>query len=591
MDVKVDGDDKVKIDRRGGAGLAVHNAFEECIAKNEQLWSQQSFGDTPVVDRTKFCDNIIGKVLPSPFLCNPFISVELFGKGIHYKQETQSFGAPRRDEFVFDTKKSLMKLGDHADKNSKFTVDKAEMHMVIQVMDDEGVNGRDRVIGEAIVTLSNFDASTTNYLVLPIQEPRELEYCGSIYLTGEISDNGQYLELNFLGIKNFADKNAHLVKDDTYTETRNDLIILTAWFSYMILACVIYLIVEAKAQPEYGFGDYMYMRIVTAFTVGYGDIFPITRAGKIFNAIFIIIDTITLGYIAGKVMKYIIQFREKKQRENEYAELENEEEEAQAAADAAKAEAKSGPNVNESDNENVSTQKQLSVNANSDDEDDAKRGGSSPRAGSKSRQSVRSRADSKVGVNYQGISAATSSHRTHHESDETKKKMYYIGLAVLGYVLAGTLWFYFVEGVDLAASFEWNFVTLSTVGYGNVSPGTAAGKVFTCFYIATGVTTLAYFGTTVFEYIEDKKAEAFREQMIAGALINEAQLLEFDTDGDGSIDKYEFLSKMVVMTGECEQEKIDEIMAKFDELDEDGGGTISVEELRKFEQMQQQQKE
>lgn len=67
------------------------------------------------------------------------------------------------------------------------------------------------------------------------------------------------------------------------------------------------------------------------------------------------------------------------------------------------------------------------------------------------------------------------------------------------------------------------------------------------------------------------------------ALISEAQLLEFDVDGDGKIDKYEFLSKMLVETQEVEQSKIDEIMNKFRALDINGDGEISTKELRALE--------
>jgi len=73
---------------------------------------------------------------------------------------------------------------------------------------------------------------------------------------------------------------------------------------------------------------------------------------------------------------------------------------------------------------------------------------------------------------------------------------------------------------------------------------------------------------------KDKKQELLRK-----ALIDEAQLMEFDQDGDGTIDRYEFLSKMLVELKECDLERIEEIMMKFKEIDVDGSGTITTEEL------------
>jgi hypothetical protein len=43
-----------------------------------------------------------------------------------------------------------------------------------------------------------------------------------------------------------------------------------------------------------------------------------------------------------------------------------------------------------------------------------------------------------------------------------------------------------------------------------------------------------------------------------------------DTDGDGCVEKLEFLQKMLVRLGKCETVDIDEIIGQFEQLDEDG---------------------
>lgn len=80
----------------------------------------------------------------------------------------------------------------------------------------------------------------------------------------------------------------------------------------------------------------------------------------------------------------------------------------------------------------------------------------------------------------------------------SKNKLYILGAIICFFVIIGTVVMVFQEGQDFASAFEWNFVTLSTVGYGDVTPSTHGGKVFAIFYIIFGVTFVIYFGTGMF---------------------------------------------------------------------------------------------
>eukprot|EP01134_Creolimax_fragrantissima_P006746 CFRG6746T1 len=63
-------------------------------------------------------------------------------------------------------------------------------------------------------------------------------------------------------------------------------------------------------------------------------------------------------------------------------------------------------------------------------------------------------------------------------------------VAIAGYVLAGALFFSRIENVNYNDSIYWAVVTLSTVGYGDISPNTVGGKYFFCIYTILGLTGL-----------------------------------------------------------------------------------------------------
>jgi len=65
-------------------------------------------------------------------------------------------------------------------------------------------------------------------------------------------------------------------------------------------------------------------------------------------------------------------------------------------------------------------------------------------------------------------------------------------ISLLAISLIGMAGYHFIEGWDLATSLYMTVITLSTVGYGDVYPGTAEGRVFTMFLILFGVGTMFY---------------------------------------------------------------------------------------------------
>ena len=64
----------------------------------------------------------------------------------------------------------------------------------------------------------------------------------------------------------------------------------------------------------------------------------------------------------------------------------------------------------------------------------------------------------------------------------------------------GMLMYQFLEGWDWIDALYFSVITLTTVGYGDFSPQTTAGKIFTIFYIILGIGMILTFVHTLYNH-------------------------------------------------------------------------------------------
>ena len=80
----------------------------------------------------------------------------------------------------------------------------------------------------------------------------------------------------------------------------------------------------------------------------------------------------------------------------------------------------------------------------------------------------------------------------------------------IGMILWASVFYHYVEGWSWLDSIYFSVVTISTVGFGDFSPETALGKIFTMVYIIVGLGVFVTAATTIADTIlsqDDKKAD------------------------------------------------------------------------------------
>ncbi|KAL1307327.1 hypothetical protein HN51_049287 [Arachis hypogaea] len=164
------------------------------------------------------------------------------------------------------------------------------------------------------------------------------------------------------------------------------------------------------------------------------------------------------------------------------------------------------------------------------------------------------------------------------EVNKTRYKFLLAFFLLLIMIIAGTVFLIMVEKLEFVDAFYCVCSTLTTLGYGDKSFSTEAGRIFAVFWILAGTISLAQ----VFLYIAELNTESRQKKIVKWVLSKKMTNLDLeaaDIDDDGTVGAAEFVVYKLKEMGKISQEDISLLMQEFEELDVDQNGTLSISDL------------
>lgn len=125
-------------------------------------------------------------------------------------------------------------------------------------------------------------------------------------------------------------------------------------------------------------------------------------------------------------------------------------------------------------------------------------------------------------------------------------------------------------------SFYMSVFTVTTIGFGDFSPVSWYGRIFAVFWMLAGVTSTAFFATTLTDHLF--KLEPTRS--VDAAVIDRDVFAAIDQDGNGRLSRAEYCLFVLLRNGLVPQDAFDDISSKYDSVDLAKDGGITLEELR-----------
>ncbi len=102
------------------------------------------------------------------------------------------------------------------------------------------------------------------------------------------------------------------------------------------------------------------------------------------------------------------------------------------------------------------------------------------------------------------------------EEEEHKRyhrRIIYVVIVILLFLFGGATFYYYVEDLRYIDALYLSAATMTTVGYGDITPKTDAGKIFTIVYVFAGVAIALYGLSIVASHFVEVREEFWLERL------------------------------------------------------------------------------
>jgi hypothetical protein len=154
-----------------------------------------------------------------------------------------------------------------------------------------------------------------------------------------------------------------------------------------------------------------------------------------------------------------------------------------------------------------------------------------------------------------------------------------MGIILSTCIMLSTFVYGYLEGWNIVDSFYFAVTTSVAVGESDYAPKSSISQLYgTIMVIITGLiftTTL----TVLIEFIGERAKQRIVDQVFSKKL-SIATLHEMDLNSDGVATREEFLRYMLIQAQLVDEEKIDMIMERFNQLDATGDGKLEIKDIK-----------
>jgi len=144
-------------------------------------------------------------------------------------------------------------------------------------------------------------------------------------------------------------------------------------------------------------------------------------------------------------------------------------------------------------------------------------------------------------------------------------------------LMIGTIFFALNEEWPWLHALYWSIVTCTTVGYGDLTLEKESSRIFSIFFVLAGFALVGAAIGNIGALRVELAMERQKKELLSKSLSLD-MIADMDRDGNG-VDKCEFVCAMLLQMNKVAEEDLIPLFTKFEELDADGSGVLTSEDL------------